>query len=332
MRTISAIILYWVAIIVLVLCAVGVVFRLVIWPPCVPIKDACVVDGWSVAGLAGTVLAVAATMLAILGAVAVAYWWLSLNDRVTKRVNKLYAKQEAAITARVDTLLSNQQQKVDDQFLMVQTKLQEAESRISQATKGIDELEALTRDFLDIALDGIVLTSVKAPEEWARKVAALHKFPKVPLMMATRYLKLVGKNLVDAEEGVRVGIDRLTRVYEEYKQKTVGNTPSETSEANPISREAVAYVFDDVDLKLYKARETLDNWTHLLYWREVASVENADPTALQELIEKISKYQPRITQLQISLEQFGELRKLAARSLTKTISIRNIEKDNTDTT
>jgi len=47
-------------------------------------------------------------MLAILGAVAVAAWWTSLNKLVTKRVTKLYDKQKA----EVDKTLDTQQQKI----------------------------------------------------------------------------------------------------------------------------------------------------------------------------------------------------------------------------
>src|SRR2546421_7010220 len=89
-KTILAIACYFAAIAFLIACTVGIIASLLFWPPCTHIDNACVIEPWSVAGLAGTVLAVAATVLAVLGAVAVAAWWLSLNNIVTGRVKKLY--------------------------------------------------------------------------------------------------------------------------------------------------------------------------------------------------------------------------------------------------
>ena len=102
---------YYIAIVVLTLSALGIVWRLIIFPPCTQIGNACVIEGWSVAGLAGTVLGVAATVLAILGAVAVAAWWTSLDKRVTKQVNKLYNAQKKEINKNVDSLLKDQQKR-----------------------------------------------------------------------------------------------------------------------------------------------------------------------------------------------------------------------------
>ncbi len=61
------------------------------WPPCTPTgtKDTtCIVDGWSVAGLAATITGLAGTVLALLGAFAVAAWWTNLDARVEQHVNE----------------------------------------------------------------------------------------------------------------------------------------------------------------------------------------------------------------------------------------------------
>lgn len=92
---------YCLAIILLASCSVVIVMKLIFWPPCTQSGSICVIDGWSVAGLAGTILGVAATMLGILGAVAVAAWWVSLNDRVTDQVNNLYKAQEKEINSLI---------------------------------------------------------------------------------------------------------------------------------------------------------------------------------------------------------------------------------------
>ena len=83
---------YYLAIVFLALCAGVIIFKLMFWPPCTPSgpKDTiCIVDGWSVAGLAGTVLGLAGTVLALLGAFAVATWWTGLDKRISELVNPL---------------------------------------------------------------------------------------------------------------------------------------------------------------------------------------------------------------------------------------------------
>src|SRR6266568_4242533 len=80
MKTKFALAFYYISIGFLTACAVVIVIKLIFWPPCTQTGNTCVIDAWSAAGLEGSILGVSATMLAILGAVAVAGWWTSLND------------------------------------------------------------------------------------------------------------------------------------------------------------------------------------------------------------------------------------------------------------
>ncbi len=109
--------LYCIAIAFLTACAVVIVMKLIFWPPCTQVRNTCVIDGWSVAGLAATVLAVAATVLAVLGAAAVAAWWVALNTRVTNQVNQLYEIQEKKINSEFNQLLAEQQQQLEKLIL-----------------------------------------------------------------------------------------------------------------------------------------------------------------------------------------------------------------------
>lgn len=108
MKTKFAIVLYSTAIVSLVVMTGFVIWRLIIMPPCTQVGSLCIIDSWSVAGLAGTVLAVAATVLAVLGAVAVAAWWSSLNERVSSQVTalvtKFYDEQKAETVAHLQEL------------------------------------------------------------------------------------------------------------------------------------------------------------------------------------------------------------------------------------
>jgi hypothetical protein len=113
MKTKVALAFYYLAIGFLTICAGVIVVKLIFWPPCTPTGNTCVVEPWSVAGLAGTVLAVAATVLAVLGAVAVAAWWTSLNERVVEQVKRLYEAQKKEVNTQVDTLLKDQKATID---------------------------------------------------------------------------------------------------------------------------------------------------------------------------------------------------------------------------
>jgi len=124
-KTRIALYCYYVSISLLTVCAIGIVVKLLFWPPCTQTSNStCVIEPWSVAGLAGTVLAVAATVLAVLGAVAVAAWWASLNERVTEQVKGLYEGHKKEIGKELEDFITEQQQVVRDQVGTVQTKLQ----------------------------------------------------------------------------------------------------------------------------------------------------------------------------------------------------------------
>ncbi len=110
-----------------------IIVKLMFWPPCTQTGNICVVDGWSVAGLAATILGVATTVLAILGAVAVAAWWTSLNDRVNDQVKRLYEAQQKEVNAQVDLLLKEQQKKVVDQLAALHERFVIAHTGVERA-------------------------------------------------------------------------------------------------------------------------------------------------------------------------------------------------------
>jgi tetratricopeptide (TPR) repeat protein len=115
-------IVYSIAIGLLVLFAIIIVIKLLFIPPCIPTglkNPTCtyIVDSWSLAGLAATVMGVAATVLALLGAVAVAAWWSDLEKRVDAKVNDLFNEQLKLIN---DQLEKKQQEVVDLQEKLVE--------------------------------------------------------------------------------------------------------------------------------------------------------------------------------------------------------------------
>ncbi len=102
-KTIFVLVVYCLAIALLTACAITIVVKLIFWPPCTDTGKNCVIDPWSVVGLTAAILGVAATVLAILGAVAVAAWWGYLDDRVTRRVNDLFIARVKVIEMEIRT-------------------------------------------------------------------------------------------------------------------------------------------------------------------------------------------------------------------------------------
>lgn len=153
MKTLIALVVFIMAILGIMILAGIIVATLLFWPPCTQIGHNCVVDGWSIAGLAGTILAVAATMLAVLGAVAVAYWWLKLDERVNDQVTKLYEAQKKEVNALVDQIVQVQQQKVNALLAKVETQVDDIHTRITtvqdpvkQASLSVHEMEPIIKE------------------------------------------------------------------------------------------------------------------------------------------------------------------------------------------
>src|SRR5438105_950685 len=125
MKTKFALVFYYISIALLIVCAIVIVFKLIFWPPCTQIGNTCTIDGWSVAGLAGTI------------------WWTSLNKLVTKRVTKLYDKQKA----EVDKTLDTQQQKIEVRIKSLQALLSPLEDKVKQSETRLETVNETLYDF-----------------------------------------------------------------------------------------------------------------------------------------------------------------------------------------
>ena len=100
---------YYVAICAFLLCLVVIVVKMTFWPVCVsssatPSTGTTTCDGWTVAGLSATILAVAATFLGILGAILLAAWWTGLDKRVEDRVAEAFRTQIQTVKSTIDQL------------------------------------------------------------------------------------------------------------------------------------------------------------------------------------------------------------------------------------
>lgn len=318
MKTKFALAFYCLAIGLLTACAIVIVAKLIFWPPCTKTGNTCAIDPWTTAGLAGTVLAVAATVLAVLGAVSVAAWWTSLNTRVTDQVNDLYEDHKKEIRKNLADFLSQQQQVVSDQLGTVQTKLQTVERRIDDATRDINELEAATHDFEEIVVDGIMIIEPWKLEEWARKAIANHKFSKVPAKMTEGYLGSVERGLAQAEDEMTNSKDKLhyaEQIYQEWA----------TAPDQPVSNLLDIYRHYYQQLSEWSAGSTktylttnrvLAYWEGALRWLATVKDETADKETLRPLEEKLEKYRPRVVQLQQDYDQSREMTQVFLQQMT----------------
>jgi hypothetical protein len=153
MRTRYALTFYYVVTSLLVVCAAIIVVKLLFFPPCTPAGpngSVCTVDGWSIAGLAATVLGVAAAILTILGALAVAYWWAELDKRVKAHVTELF---NAPLDNKVEDLLDKQKKKVEAQATKISFLNEELDQTRRSAKNTFDlVLSIATADGIEIVL------------------------------------------------------------------------------------------------------------------------------------------------------------------------------------
>jgi len=192
-KTAVYIAVYYLAIVALLALLGTIVLRLVLSPPCSIIgKNECIVDGWSVAGLAGTILAVAATLLAVLGAVAVAYWWLNLNEKVDRRVDEQIKKE-------IDQALQEQETKLKEQTArLLDEQKGKFQETFSTMQKDVDALKNLASDIenrVQESIDQLIIAFTQLDpwiiEKWAVEYAALHPLSGVAVRMVRRYLQFV---------------------------------------------------------------------------------------------------------------------------------------------
>jgi hypothetical protein len=192
-KTAVYIAVYYLAIVALLALLGTIVLRLVFSPPCSTIgKNECIVDGWSVAGLAGTILAVAATLLAVLGAVAVAYWWLNLNEKVDIRVDEqvkneidqALQEQEKKLNEQTTRLLEEQKEKFEQTFSTMRKEVLEVQGKAS-------DIENRVQESIDQLIIAFTQLDPWVIEKWATEYAAIHPSSGVAARMVRRYLQFV---------------------------------------------------------------------------------------------------------------------------------------------
>jgi hypothetical protein len=163
-----------------------IVVKMTFWPVCVG-STAC--DGWSVAGLAATVLGVGATILTLLGAFTVAAWWLGLDKRVRDQVSSLYETQKAEVERQVHTLLVEQQNRADEQIRHFRTDFAALESRFQTLQGNIEQLNQWVAETADLAFQALLINPPDNIDDLASKAMKQFNSPQIAEKMTLMYLE-----------------------------------------------------------------------------------------------------------------------------------------------
>lgn len=213
LKTVVATTAYYIAIVALVALLSVIVFKLMFWPPCtINAQHECVVDGWSVAGLAGTVLGVGATLLAILGAVAVAAWWTGLNKQVDARVNE-------QVQGRVNEMLEEQEHKLAEKTtLLLQEQKKVFEDTLAKVRKEMEALKEQAylndtryQNVQKTLLIGVMQQDPWDLENWASEVMLLDSTSEVGWRMMLKYLKIFDGFFSKDQKDVAKHMERLEK-------------------------------------------------------------------------------------------------------------------------
>lgn len=271
-------IFFLLAICFIVVCAGIIVFKLLFIAPCTPTGPQgtlCVADGWSIAGLAATVLGVAATVLSFIGAAAIAYWWIKLDDRVSDQVTSLYEKQKGEVNTRVEELLSEQKTKVDQQLLVQQKKIEEQKGLIDTSNRELKQIREQIDSVIDLTFS---LANVIPPwelEGWAKDVTDRFKTAEAARWMVLSYLKMVDRFIA------QLPATRLSFSEELHKQ----HAPSPTMQHYWNKAKDWGQVVEEYYKNILGEVEVSPDGT-------TSTVEKPEP--LRVVKEKINEYEPKV--------------------------------------
>jgi hypothetical protein len=266
-----ALIVYIFAITLLSACAITIIVKLIFWPPCTQTGNICVVDGWSVAGLAASILGVSATVLAILGAVGVAGWWIWLNDRVKNLITKLYEDQRLEVNKNVDDLLKDQQQKIESRIENVQTTLLPLENKVEQSQTRIEAFNETLDDFEESITKSFAAMGPFLAEPVAQRAIGTKRFPTFPFYMTITYL-----NLIKQENELPV-LEREIATYQEGISHMQLRTGSNVDLSNSAirsevenHRKSVLSYLDVFNSPSLLIASILEDCRRTLYWWKAA--------------------------------------------------------------
>jgi hypothetical protein len=327
-----ALIVYIFAITLLSACAITIIVKLIFWPPCTQTGNICVVDGWSIAGLAASILGVSATVLAILGAVGVAGWWIWLNDRVKNLITKLYEDQKLEIkknvdgiledqrmkvNKNVDDILKDQQQKIESRIENIQTALLPLENKVEQSQTRIEAFNETLDDFEESITKSFAAMGPLLAEPVAQRAIGTKRFPTFPFYMTISYLNLI------KQENKLLVLEREIASYKEGISHMQLRTGSNVDLSNSAirsevenHRKSVLSYFDAFNSPSLSIGLILGDYRRTLYWWKAArDNQPKTPSLKPEDFDNVQKEVDRYsTRMEKAKQDFDKL-KSDARSL-----------------
>jgi len=189
-----ATLVYTIVLVFIAACAGAIVFKLLFFPPCTPTGPGgslCVVDGWSIAGLAGTVLAVAATVVAFIGAAAIAYWWIKIDQRVNEQVKNLFEKRKADIIDEMEKLTQPIREEMVRTKSLQEHDIRALEVRVRNLRGQIDQVSELADSIIELAISVAAVNPPWKLERWAKDITKRFNTAEVAAQMVLSYLVVV---------------------------------------------------------------------------------------------------------------------------------------------
>ena len=208
------IVIFCVFIGILIIFFVGITLKITFSPICsADAQHVCIIDTWSIAGLTAAVFGIAATLLAFLGAFAVAYWWANLDQKVDKQVeartNELIEQRIKDQDAKFQTQIADSVKEFDGQIV---DNVKAFEKRISQIeanfqaqiADNVSKLDAqitqLQGSFQFTRKELVIAAMIFPPwevEEWANELLVIDPLNEVAVRMVMSYLDEVDFFLPD---------------------------------------------------------------------------------------------------------------------------------------
>ena len=142
---------------------IAIIVKILILPICTTVgQSACSIDGWSLSGMASSVLGVGAALLTILVGLAAIAWLVKLDQRIDQRVDarvsermeELRQKQEEALTAHFDAVFQERWKTFNEAQTEVREEIAILNNQINTllniaARPDLEDAEAIVKDWWD---------------------------------------------------------------------------------------------------------------------------------------------------------------------------------------
>ncbi len=167
---------------------IAIIVKILSLPICTAVgQSACSIDGWSLAGMAGTILGVGAALLTILVGLAAIAWLVKLDQRIDQRV-------EARVSERMEELRQKQEEALTTHFDGVFQEhwkmFNEAQAKMREEITLLNSQIAL---LLNIATRPDLEDAEAYAQDWWDSNANAWITQQVALQLIRRYTKMIDK-------------------------------------------------------------------------------------------------------------------------------------------